>query len=306
MSALSRLALRLPVVTRMALGPRGASAGAQVLALGRATLAARPSGARGLLLGAPLARKRLRMLEEDVQRAPADVSRVLALYDAANRAKEHALVVRSFESAEYASDERTAKEYVKALSALGRLDRLDLAELAHAVGAGASAGEGAYGGGGGSGGSARAMMGEADAVRALGGGALRSSRGGTAGMLRGGGSGGQGGVGGSGASAEAPIHVVLTEPWRAQFWRLARNLGVAAAIMFMITMVRLRLRLRAVLRRSSERERRGRGTARQRRRGGCRGPGRAALPPQCRPLSRSVPLAARRPPAERSSRTRAA
>ena len=30
---------------------------------------------------------------------------------------------------------------------------------------------------------------------------------------------------------------MLTEPWRAQFWRLARNLGMAAAIMFMITML---------------------------------------------------------------------
>lgn len=178
-------------------------------------------GSRGLLLGAPFARKRLRQLEEDVQRQPADVGRVLALYDAANRAREHALVVRSFESAEYASDERTAKEYVKALGALGRLDRLDLAELAHALGpAGAASAD--VGGG-------RVPLGEADALRALGGGALRAGRA----ALRG----GTGGVGGGGSS-EVPIHVVLTEPWRAQLWRLARNLGVAAAIMFMITTVR--------------------------------------------------------------------
>lgn len=190
----------------------------------RYDLLALASGSARPLTTSVFMRKRLRALEEEAERSPDDPGRVLAYYDAANRAKSPALVVRHFETGAYAADDAVAKEYIKALSALGRLDRLDMGEVADALDrSGARSALDRVG-----------SRGADDATRLVGGGALRGATS-ARGML-----GGGGGATGSAGTPDEPVHVVFTEPLRAQLWRIVRNLALAGVIMLMITMVRAR------------------------------------------------------------------
>lgn len=163
----------------------------------------------------PFVRKRLRALEDAANAAPHDTSRALALYQAANRAGQPALVVRRVESRIDALDANGAREYVKALSSVGRLDRLDLADISQRVQRGAVSAEAPW---------------ASSSHDAYSRGAAPSWSGAAAGA---------GGRAPSGATAgDEPLQVVVTEPLRAQIWRVFRNLVVAGAVVLMISMVR--------------------------------------------------------------------
>ena len=144
--------------------------------------------------------KRLRRLQDEADRQPGMAQRQLALMQAANEQKQSQLAIRRFESGNFASDQATYREYVRALALTNQLDRLSLTQLG-----GAAAGGGVPGGygAGASYGSAGASYGTAGAYAQ--GQMYPGALGGSGGSSQAGG--GLGGASVGRGTIEQPLHV---------------------------------------------------------------------------------------------------
>jgi len=170
------------------------------------------------ILSSVMGLKRLRRLEDDANRAPGDASRQLALMRAANEQGQSQVAIRRFESGNYASDEASYREYIRALSLTNQLDRLSLAQLGGASGGGAAA---SYGGAG------------AYASAYPHGAAGSSGHGAGAGA----GAGAFGGQSARGTTPDQPLHVQYQESARSHMLRMLQRLvlfGLAAGGLMML------------------------------------------------------------------------
>ena len=174
--------------------------------------------------------KRLRRLQDEADRQPGMAQRQLALMQAANEQKQSQLAIRRFESGNFASDQATYREYVRALALTNQLDRLSLTQLG-----GAAAGGGVPGGygAGASYGSAGASYGTAGAYAQ--GQMYPGALGGSGGSSQAGG--GLGGASVGRGTIEQPLHVQYHESARSQLLRLLQRVvlfGIAAGGLMML------------------------------------------------------------------------
>lgn len=146
-------------------------------------------------------KRKLKKLEADANRAPADPFRQVAFYRELNRHNAD-LVVKRYESHRFAVNEACTKEYIKALSTTGQLDRVNLNEFITEVAADSGSGYNAgYNSAYPAGASSHGFVNQGAALAE---------------------------TGAQGTSVKSPMYVTMVEAgFKTQMWRTIRTFAVA-------------------------------------------------------------------------------